>query len=190
MRLRDLSMKLDEQEQPSQQIRWRPFPHAFDGSRTAIISGILAIAVISAAVFGIFSSTPSGQRPVGKSSIDPVVATGKSLATRGTSPDSAESPIGLSLTPPRKSAQLDLRPDELKRLPGALPFAMAAVVRELQLNDVQLESIRHIIDDTDQAIARNEENRLLLDASRQKALSLLDAQQRRRWAAMSGAGTP
>jgi hypothetical protein len=190
MRLRDLSVKLDEQDQPSQRVRWRVFRHTFDGSRGAIISGVLAIAVISAAVFSILNSTPSGQRPVGKSSIDPVVATGTSLAKRDTLSDSAESPNGPTVSPPRQSGQLDFRPDELKHLPGALPFSMAAVVRELQLTDAQLESIRHIINDTDQAIARNAENRLLLDASRRKALSLLDAQQRRRWAAMSGAETP
>jgi hypothetical protein len=188
-RLRDLSIASDEQQQRGRQIRWRVVPQGFHSSLPAIILGMLAVAVILAVFFGILRSSPSAQ-PEAKSPIDPPVATGNALAKRDALSNQAESSKGPTPAPPRPSVALDLKPDDLKRLPGALPFVIDGVARELQLRDAQLEAIRHIIDDTDQTIAKNEESRALLDASRQRVLGLLDPQQRRRWAAMNRAATP
>ena len=46
--------------------------------------------------------------------------------------------------------------------------------------------IRRILDDTDKAIAENQECRLLLDSAQKKVLNLLNDQQCRRWRAVSG----
>jgi hypothetical protein len=73
----------------------------------------------------------------------------------------------------------------LKHLPGALPFVMTGVARELNLSDVQLERIRRIVDDSNQAIAKNEQSRVLLDEARKAAMGVLTDQQRSRWATLS-----
>jgi hypothetical protein len=79
---------------------------------------------------------------------------------------------------------------DLKHLPGALPFVMTSTTRDLALSDGQLEQIRRIIDDTDQAIANSQESRSLMESARKKALGVLTDAQRRRWATVSGADAP
>ena len=85
---------------------------------------------------------------------------------------------------------MDSEHRDLKHLPGALPFVMTSTTRDMALSDVQLEQIRRIIDDTDQAIANSRESQLLMDSARKKALGVLTDARRRRWATVSGADAP
>ena len=188
IRLRDITVNSDEDELNEKRVRWHLPLFDYAQSPLAIFAVVFGIVVIAALVVGVLSSTDSGQHPRANSHSDPSVSTGGSVQQRDSISD-AKGPSSGSATQSRRNTQMDSDPYDLKHLPGALPFVMTRVVRELNLGDVQLEKIRRIIDDTNQAIVKSEESRLLLESARKEAVGVLNEQQRRRWATLSGADT-
>lgn len=106
------------------------------------------------------------------------------LASRGSGQGSAadsQRDASGAVAQPGRSAPTELRTTESSRLPGALPFVMNGVARELNLSDAQASQIRQIIDDTNDAMRKNEQARLILENSRKRAVDVLNAEQRVRW---------
>lgn len=182
-RLRDLAIPSDEYGQGGRRTPWHAPLTAAKRSQVALILAVFAIAVIVIVFFGIFLSDISSQGPSVPSSTYGLYPREQSQSTAIAPPDSSAS----SGTMPHNSAAAEVGREDLKHLPGALPFVTPGVIRDLQLTEAQLQKIRRILDDTDKAIAENQECRLLLDSAQKKVLNLLNDQQCRRWRAVSGA---
>ena len=88
------------------------------------------------------------------------------------------------------------------RLPGASPFALEEVARELELSKSQQEEIGRIVELSGEAIRQirqrwpgqtrqqhAEKRRILLDEARRRVLALLTKEQRARWEAIQGGTT-
>ena len=162
IRLRDISIKSDNPKRNERHVRWRHFVPDSVQNPIALFAIVFGAMVIAGSIIGMFSSTNSPDRVGVNAHSDQVVSAGGSRHDRKSSSDPAGT-TGGSAAQPQRNAQLDSRPVELRRLPGALPFVMTGVVRELDLTDDQIERMHRIIDDTNAAIAQNEEMRQLLN---------------------------
>ncbi len=92
--------------------------------------------------------------------------------------------------------------DTIRRLPGASPFGLKEVARELGLSQEQQEEIQRIIELSSEAIRQirvrwpnqtrqqhDQKRRILLDEARRRVLELLTEEQRARWEALQGGTT-
>lgn len=183
VRLRDIPLNPDGDEHDAQRVRFRLPSCDARLSPIAAFAVLLGIVVVGGIVISEVVLNTSAQ--------DSKVSSraGANDSTRGLSDQASTQAKNAPTAPSHRNAEMDSERFDLKHLPGALPFVMNSVVRELALSDTQLEQIRHIIDDTDQAIATNEQSRLLMDNARKEALRVLTDPQRRRWAALSGGNT-
>ena len=186
IRLRDISIKSDNPQRNERHVRWRHFVPDSVQNPIALFAVVFGAVVIAGSIIGAFSSTDSPDRVGVNAHSDQVVSAGGSHHDHKSSSDPA-GPTRDSAAQPQRNAQLDSRPVELRRLPGALPFVMTGVVRELDLTDDQIERMHRIIDDTNAAIAQNEAMRQLLNSARSEAIGVLTVQQRRQWESLSGA---
>jgi hypothetical protein len=186
IRLRDISIKSDNRKRNERHVRWRHFVPDAVQNPMALFAVVFGAVVVASTIVGVLSSNDSPERFGVNAHNDQVASAGGSLHNGRLSSDPAGTARG-SAAQPQRNAQLDSRPVELKRLPGALPFVMTGVARELDLTGDQIERIHRIIDDTNAAIAQNEEMRQLLDSARSEAVGVLTVQQRRQWESLSGA---
>jgi hypothetical protein len=186
IRLRDISIKSDNRKRNERHVRWRHVVPDAVQNPLALFAVVFGAVVVASTIVGVLSSTDSPERVGVNAHSDQGVSAGGSLHDRKSSSDPAGTARG-SAAQPQRNAQLDSRSVELRRLPGALPFVMTGVVRELDLTDDQIERIHRIIDDTNAAIAQNEVMRQLLDGARSEAVGVLTVQQRRQWESLSGA---
>ena len=184
--MRDISIKSDNRKRNERHVRWRHFVPDAVQNPIAIFAVVFGAVVVAGTLVGVLSSTDSPERFGVHAPSDQGVSAGGSLHDRKSSSVPAGTARG-SAAQPQQNAQLDSRPVELRRLPGALPFVMTGVVRDLDLTDDQIGRIHRIIDDTNAAIAQNEEMRQLLESARSEAVGVLTVQQRRQWESLSGA---
>jgi hypothetical protein len=185
IRLRDISIKSDERKGDVRHPRLRHFfPKATQNPIALFAAAFLAVVVASATI-GVLSSTDSAEQRGVNSRNNQLVSSEGPLNKRNSSSESVGTE-NRSTIPAKRNAQLDSTAVELRRLPGAVPFVMTGVVHELDLSDVQIERIHRIIDDTNEAIAKHDEMRRLLENARRDAIGVLTVQQRRQWESLSG----
>ena len=176
VRLRDISIKSVELTRGRRHTHWQRLVSDAMQNPIALFAVVFGAVIAGGTVIGLLSSADSPERSGVNASSDQVASTGESLRQHNS-----------SASQPKRKTQLDSRPVELRRLPGALPFVMTGVVRELDLTDEQIDRIHHIIDETNAAIAQNEEMRRLLESARSEAVGVLTVEQRRQWESLSGA---
>jgi hypothetical protein len=178
VRLRDISIKSVELTPGKRHTHWQRLVPDRIQNPIALFAVVFGAVIAGGTVIGLLSSANSPERSGANARSDQVASTGESLHQRN--PSAAH---------PERNFKLDSRPIELRRLPGALPFVMTGVVRELDLTDEQIDRMHRIVDDTNAAIAQNEEMRQLLESARSEAVGVLTVEQRRQWASLSGANT-
>jgi hypothetical protein len=183
IRVRDVSIKSDEPKRGERHTRLRHFVPDAAQNPVALFAAVLAV-VVAGAIIGVLSSTDSAEQRGVNSRNNQLVSSEVPVNKRNSSFESGGT--AKSSTVPPRNAQLDSTAVELRRLPGAVPFVMTGVVHELDLTDVQIERIHRIIDDTNDAIAKNDQMRRLLENARRDAIGVLSDRQRRQWESLSG----
>ena len=170
IRVRDISIESDTPQQDERQIRYRHFRPSVTLDAAAAFAIVIVLVLVAAVVI----VAPS--------------LTGSATQLRNEHVASSAGPTHQPNSPsePQRNSKAESSPLELRHLPGALPFVTSGVVNELDLSDTQIERLRHIIGDTNDAIAKNEEMRRLLEDARKDALDVLTHQQRKQWEHLSG----
>jgi hypothetical protein len=169
-RVRDISVESDIPQQAERHIRYRHFRPSVAPNTAALFAIVAVLVGVAVAVIVVPSLPVSFEHPHS----DQVVS-------------SEGSPHPSNATPePQRISKLGSSPVELRRLPGALPFLMTGVINELDLSDAQIERLRRIISDTNDAIAKNDEMHRLLEDARRDAIGVLTHQQRQQWEHLSG----
>ena len=96
---------------------------------------------------------------------------------------------------PKSSFQLGDKFAELRktiqRMPGAMPFALPDVVKQLQLTPSQQKRIQELVDAAADMIknlgsASGKSGKEILDSTRNKVLDLLDNNQKKKWIELTG----
>ena len=115
----------------------------------------------------------------------------------------APNAAGHSSNEPKLSSQFADEIAELRktiqRLPGAMPFALPEVVKQLQLTESQQKRIRELVEtaanmirnlvsfpDKDGSGEKNRGEKAILESTRNKALELLDDNQKKKWYELTG----
>jgi hypothetical protein len=181
IRWRDISIKDDNRKRNNGHVRWRHIVPDAVQNPMALFAVAFGAVVVAGTIIGVLPA-----RFGVNAHSDQVVSAGGSLHDRKSSSDPSGTARG-SAAQPQRNTQLDATPVELRRFQGALPFVTTGVVRELDLSETQIERIHRIIDDTNAAIAQNEEVRQLLETARGEAIGVLTVQQKRQWESLSGA---
>jgi hypothetical protein len=165
IRLRDISVPKEVPVRRGRRVGWHISTPGFAHSPLALFAVVFGAVVVVSVAVSVLNSGGSAQRPGAENQSDP----SGSFAQSG------------------RNASRELRVYEAKRLPGALPFVMSGMARELNLSDAQVAQIRQIVDDTNEAMARNEQARRILENSRKRAVGVLTAQQRLLWESLTSA---
>jgi hypothetical protein len=102
--------------------------------------------------------------------------------------------------PPKAITTISDKLDELRRsirrMPGAMPFVLPDVVKQLQLTPSQQKRIQELVDAAAEMIknlgsitgnsANQNRSREILDGTRRKVLELLDDDQKKKWSELAG----
>ncbi len=172
IRLRDISIESGIPQDGGRQICYEHASPSAAPNAVMMIAIVVALVGLAAAVI-----VPSMSR-----------STEQQRGDQAVSPEPSSSPSSSS-SEPRRSFKLESSSGELSRMPGALPFVTTGVANELDLSDAQIERLRRIMSDTNDAIAKNDQMRRLLADARRDALDVLTRQQRQQWEHLTGEST-
>jgi hypothetical protein len=173
-RLRDITIDADTPEKAEKNIRCRHFRPSVAADTAVLFAIVVVLVGIAVAVLVVPSLTGSSDHSGGE----------QAVSSDGSTHPSKSRP-GL-----QRTSRFALSPAESSRLPGALPFVMSGVASELDLSESQIERLHGIINETNDAIAKNEEVRRLLENARRDAVGVLTHEQRALWEHLSGERRP